>query len=299
MYILSLENGYAEIIQNENNEYSIVDHKEYSVADKITVHHRKRTVHLIPVGQIVFDRFNRSWDEYKKLGGKRTAAITKHGVHSDCPQWIFPDDKPQEFDFYNPDLLNLPYIPVIHLTINGSVRELFKVKSLSELYFYDLSRLKLQIGQVKQCISCGHAFIAKTKAIVCDDCRKSGVIEERKRENLKKDKTRSTIKNIKDRISKRNCMYTDYLNNLCAVIDSHKDADTDDCFKEFIAKLDIFDRKYFELCKYFTGDTCYCEDDYFKEWQQSKTQFPNVADMEEWLRGWFNKIGLQYDKQSK
>lgn len=299
LYVLVMEKGYAEIIQSENGSYHLVDHKEYNLSTQITINEQKRNIHLIPIGSIVIQQFNKNWDNYKKDGGKRVEALTqniKSLTPPYCPMWIFPDEKPTEYDIQVLDFCNLPYVPVTHITINGKLRELFKLNNLADLYFYDLFRLKRHANTVKQCKECGHAFIANTRAIVCDTCRKAGKIEERKRKNLMGDEVRKKFHQIKQRNApgKRPCIYPLYYADICDVIQNHLKSDSQDELKHFSCKLDSLDRKFFKLCQYFASDNCYCEDDVIKEWQYEQRKFLYVEDMEKWLKAWYSKAIFPY-----
>lgn len=299
MYVLVMDNGYSEIIESENNSYEFVNHKEYNLSTKITINGRKRTIHLIPIGSIVIKQFNESWDNYKAAGGIRTEALRRNVKSLNppyCPLWIFPNEKPVEYDLYNFSFSDLPFIPASYITINGKLRELFQVNKLSELYFYDLFRLKEKQNAIKQCKECGHAFIANTRAIVCDSCRKEGKIEERKRKNLMKDEIRKRFHQIKQRNApgKRPCIYSLYYANICEIIQSHIESDNKNDLKNFSIQLDSLDRKFFRLCQYFASDGCYCDDDIRQEWKQKQREFLYVSNMEAWLKSWYEKALLPY-----
>lgn len=183
-----------------------------------------------------------------------------------------------------------------YITVNGKLRELFQVDKLSDLYFYDLFRLKENKNTVKQCKECGHAFIANTRAIVCDECRKAGKIEERKRKNLMGDETRKKFHQIKQRNAqgKRPCTYSKYYADICRLISNHIDSDNKNDLKQFALQLDSLDRKYFKLCQYFASDICYCDEEILEKWQQKQQEFLYAPDMETWLKAWYKKAMIPY-----
>lgn len=299
MYVLVMDRGYVEIVQSENKSYELENHREYSLSTELTIKGHKRTIHLIPIGSIVMNQFNQNWDNYKKEGGSRTEALHKNTISlipPYCPTWIFPDEKPVEYDLYNFEFADLPYIPMTYITVNGKLRELFQVDKLSDLYFYDLFRLKENKNTVKQCKECGHAFIANTRAIVCDECRKAGKIEERKRKNLMGDETRKKFHQIKQRNAqgKRPCTYSKYYADICRLISNHIDSDNKNDLKQFALQLDSLDRKYFKLCQYFASDICYCDEEILEKWQQKQQEFLYAPDMETWLKAWYKKAMIPY-----
>lgn len=301
MHIISLEKGYAIITENDNGGYDIEDYEGMNSKEEY-IDGVSAPIHLLPIGQIVIDRFNRSWDEYKQQGGKRNTALptSRHSLSSPhCPHWIFPDKKPTNYPLSNIDFRSdLSFIPTTFIPFMGTFAPVFEVSDVSELYFYDLYRMKVSDLQIKQCKDCGHAFVAKTKAVRCNKCRESGAGEKQKWSNLKGDQTRSTIRRImqrnegnKRKFTYRDKSYNRYKGDLENLIAQHKQDDTADDFAVFVSMLDKADTLYYDLCKFYNPETNY-DDEACKEWETSRRLFLSADNLIEWLRCQYEKAGI-------
>lgn len=300
MFILSLDTGYVQIEQNEKGGYDLIEYEGGTVC-KLKIGRHNKDVHIIPIGQIVTDRYNKNLQSYMDAGGTVEEVLQVHQTgkikiaHPYVPIWLYPKKKPAEESITNMDFADMPYVKVCYIQFMGKLTPMFAVDNLSELYFYDLFRMKTAGVLIRECADCGRAFIAKTTAVRCSDCRKAGLGEKKKRANIKNDPARQLIYKIKDRNKngKRNTSiaYQTYYANLCYVIQTHTENDSPEDLLEYAKMLDSQDKRYFKLCKFFDTD-CYNEN-LINEWNVVKSKFPaDIENLEQWIEQWYEKAGL-------
>lgn len=298
MYVLSLPEGYVQIDKSEDGTIAFVEYKD-GISVKLKIKGKSKTVSIIPVGQIVLDSFNKSWEEYKQAGGTRKVAIKRSRVSISqpyCPKWIYPKDKVPDFsiDDINQHFMDNP-IEVTYIPFSKEIHPVFSVDRISQLYYYDLLRLKSAGLSIKQCCECGKAFRSSTTGKYCMDCRKAGVREKRKYNNLKNDPALSIFKKITDRNNPRQRAVinsSDYLNNLRDVIDEHKQNDSEQQLRDFATLLSALDKRYYALYKHFGNDQYeyYGDEQLFEKWQKEKNEFPKVPDIITWIEQWEKRI---------
>ncbi|MCD7957882.1 MAG: hypothetical protein LUG93_19450 [Lachnospiraceae bacterium] len=298
MYILILDEGYLHIEKDEKGQYSIVEYEgEQAVECSLKVMSRKKAVRIMPFGQIVINQYNHELDKYIADGGTVSEVLRFHSNNKlkklkepYPPQWIILADKGQQ-SISDIDFENDPtYVSTSYVRFMGKLVPIFQVNRISDLYFYDLYRIQTADLIIKECIDCGHAFIARTTAIRCQKCRDAGFGERKKRMNRKSDPARSKAYKIVDRNcpNKRNpdITYNGYQGQLQNVIaDSAEERSAKDHL-DFLNLLDAMDKRFFNLCKYFSSDNCIADDETYNEWQTAKKQFPNVQDMKAWIETW-------------
>lgn len=301
MFILSLDTGYAQIEQLETGEYTVVDY-EGGTPCKLKIRKKAQSVKIIPIGQIVIDNYNCSLKSYLDNGGSVEEVLRLHKENKlkikapYPPLWIYPNKKPKEYALSEISLADDPtYLKVGYIQFMGQLTPVFSVDKISDLYFYDLLRMKSTGLLIRECEDCGCAFLAKTTAVRCSDCRKAGLGEKKKRDNIKNDPARQLIYKIKDRNKngKRNTgiSYQTYYANLCYVIQTHTENDSPEDLLEYAKMLDRQDKRYFKLCKFFDTD-CYNEN-LINEWNAVKSKFPaDIESPEQWIEQWYEKAGL-------
>lgn len=294
MYVLSLPEGYAQIDKSEDGTIAFVEYKDGTPV-KLKIKGKSKTVSIIPVGQIVLDSFNKSWEEYKQAGGTRKVAIKRSRVSISqpyCPKWIYPKEKVPDFSI---DDINQHFmensIEVTYIPFSKEIHPVFSVDRISQLYYYDLLRMKSAGLSIKQCCECGKAFRSSTTGKYCMDCRKAGVREKKKYDNLKNDPALRIFKKITDRNNPRQRAVinsSDYLNNLRNVIDEHKQNDSEQQLRDFATLLSALDKRYYALYKHFGNDKYeyYGDEQLFEKWQKEKNKFPKVPDMTAWIEQW-------------
>lgn len=291
MYVLSLPEGYALIEENENKGTYLVEY-EQGVPVQLKIHGEMQEVRIIPVGQIVIDVFNKSQEKSKCY--KNAKPSKRHLVSFTHPNWFYPDEKPQNYSIDDINAFNTEYsIKVIYLPFNDEIRPVFSVDRISQLYYYDLLRMKSAGLSIKQCCECGKAFRSSTTGKYCMDCRKAGVREKKKYNNLKNNPALSIFKKITDRNNPRQRAIInspDYLNNLRDIIDVHKQGDSAQQLRDFATLLSDLDKRYYALYKHFGNDKYeyYGNEQLFEKWQREKNEFPKVPDMTAWIENWEN-----------
>ena len=293
MYVLSLENGYAQVEQNDAGGYDLIEQEGGTVC-KLKVGKRNKDVRIISIGQIVTDRYNKSLQSYKDAGGTVEEVLRLHETGKKKvappypPTWIYPKKKPAEQSLTGMKFSDMPYIKVCYIQFMGELTPVFSVNSLSELYFYDLFRMKAAGVLIRECMDCGRAFPAKTTAVRCEDCRKAGMGERKKQSNLKNNPTRSLIKQIKDRVKKRptSDSFTEgYLKHIGYVVGMPEEADL-----SCVQVVDSLDRKYWkrlwELYQHMQRSN---NSDLKEKWQKDWYNLFTQNDPEKWISDWEEK----------
>jgi hypothetical protein len=305
MYILTLDKGYALIEQRTKKDgtdaYYLADY-ENGTAEKIRVGRTEKSVCIIPTGQIVIDQFNNSWERYKASGGKRDKALSHKKFllstgRAACPSWIYPEEPPTAFDLHDIDLIQDRFIKTAFIPYNGTLTPVFDVQNVSELYFYDLFRLKTEGIPLAQCTHCGRAYRKVTTRKYCDKCSSEGVSQRKKQENLKSDIWSSTYKKIRDRGLKdkdKEYIYSGYNAELLKHIDEHRNTcRTDSHFQNgkdypYITEINLLDKAYRKLCKH---NNIYLYD---SDWKVRRELFLTADNPAEWLKQEYKNAGLQF-----
>ncbi len=310
MYVIVLDEGYLQIDAEfpGNDKFpGIYNIEEYThgIAVKVKIKGKNRKVKIIPIGQIYLNHFNRLWDEYIKSGGKGNEQ-NNHGhimlSSPSAPFWQYDETPIVDHELNDIDYENdLQYSKCAFAFINGDLRPIFSVNTINELYRFDLMRTKKARLKLRQCEHCGNAFFAKTTAVRCDSCRRKGIGNKKKYNNLMSDPARKLFKNIKDRNSKGNrkdYIYSTYYANLCYIIESYKNADNKNDLLEYAKTLNALDNQYYKLCKFFendyTGNKDYTggEDLLYNKWLSEREEFPKTDNPEEWINHWLDLSGI-------
>ena len=198
------------------------------------------------------------------------------------------------------DFADMPYIKVCYIQFMGELTPVFAVSNLSELYFYDLFRMKTAGVLIRECADCGRAFIAKTTAVRCEDCRKAGMGEQKKRNNLKSDPARNLLHKIKDRAKKRDSSpeyQYGYYNSLHNLIEDTTDALTGNQLLEKANEINTLDSTFWKLHRYMKSDYCAVYDEeIYKQWEKERYTMFTQENPEQWLRDWYNKAGCPFDQ---
>lgn len=305
MYVLSMDNGYVQIEQNEKGGYDLIEYEGGTVC-KLKIGKRNKDVHIIPIGQIVTDGYNKKLQSYMDAGGTVEEILQIHKTGKIkiaapyVPLWIYPKKKPAEQSITNMDFADMPYIKVCYIQFMGELTPVFAVSNLSELYFYDLFRMKTAGVLIRECADCGRAFIAKTTAVRCEDCRKAGMGEQKKRNNLKSDPARNLLHKIKDRAKKRDSSpeyQYGYYNSLHNLIADTTDALTGNQLLEKANEINTLDSTFWKLHRYMKSDYCAVYDEeIYKQWEKERYTMFTQENPEQWLRDWYNKAGCPFDQ---
>ncbi len=324
MYIVVLPDGYLQIhtdtkgFETEYGSYMPATYyiEEYTGENALTVDltlapgETPVPVKIAPFGQIIVNRFNKAWKRYKDHGGKRDKAPGPHTIVLSDPCGVLPPSLvstlPQHKNerLLDIDLAELPYMQLSYIQFMGQATPVFKVKDLSDLYFYDLEQVTTRKIKIKQCKACGLAFIATGKTLYCNACKKADVPNKMKHERLKNDPTRLVLKKIEDRnrpsatgeLNKRGSCIDDaivhkevgtYYSRLLRVVSKHKEEDAEEQLAAFAAELNEMDMRYFALCKKIQNDNYWVSEALYIKWCNEKTQFPEeVTNMREWIEKW-------------
>lgn len=304
MFILSLDAGYAVMELAENGEYLVANY-EGGIPYKLRIGKRPQSVRIIPIGEIVINRYNHSLQAYLDNGGNVKEVLRLHKEKKRKikppypPEWIYPSEKPVEYALSEISLADDPtYLKVAYIQFMGRITPVFSVDKVDDLYFYDLLRMKSAELLIKECEDCGKAFLAKTTAVRCSECREAGLGEKKKRDNIKNNPARQLVYKIKDRNKngKRdmNLAYPLYYANLCYAIQTHT-PESNECtpeFLQFAKELDRLDKLYFKLCKFFDAD-CF-DETLIQQWNAEKSKFPaNIEETDKWIEEWCKEANFQ------
>ena len=309
MFILSLEKGYAQIedVSEEvyvEPHYVIIEYPNGPLC-KLTIGRRTENVHIIPTGQIAIDVYNENQQKYLDGGGtvEELLKAYKSGKWLISLEplyahfWPFSQKPPKEQDLSDLDFSILPYIKVCFIQYMGEQIPVFSVEELSDLYYYDLYRLKTSRKIVRACEDCGKAFFAHTTAVRCDDCRKAGAGEKKKRDNLNRDLAKKQIKRIMDRDRRRSKDRYHYqlLDQIREARDRMAKGEfTQEEFEKRIKEIDELDEKYMRLKRRIDSAICCMPEYMFKRWKDEGHTMFIQDDPEKWLKEWYKRAKLDY-----
>ena len=305
MYVLSLKNGYAQIKQNDVGGYDLIEHEDGTVCKLKLGKRTFKDVQIIPIGQIVTDRYNENLQSYMDAGGTVEEVLSVHKTGKIkiappyVPFWIYPQKKPVELSLSDIDYSDMPYTKVCYIQFMGELTPIFAVDSLSDLYFYDLFRMKTAGVLFRECTDCGRAFLAKTTAVRCEDCRKAGMGEKKKYQNRKGDNARNILYKIKDRARKRDSSpeyQNGYYNPLHNLIATAIENLTGKELLERAQELETLDSKFSKLRRRINANNYAIDDETYKQWQKECYTMFTQENPEQWLRNWYDKAGCQFEQ---
>ena len=310
MYVLVLNEtqdeaqpgGYTLIEENEVEGYNVIAFPGGPVR-KMKIRGRKRRIPIMPIGQIVIDAYNKKLESYLNKGGTVSECLKSHRkpglIKLDPPyppSWIFPKDQNKEEDLAKIDF-DLPYISVCFINFQGILTPVFSVSELSDLYFYDLFRLKTGGTDIRECVDCARAFFGKTTAVRCPKCRQEGKGEQKKLENLKADPVRHQIYKIKNRISKRTPENIkgyeyEYVNELHRRLNDASDNLAGTALEKGVQELNELDKKFWKLFRSIRDEKAYLPADGIEQWDKECYSMFKNENPEHWLKDWYSRAGL-------
>lgn len=322
MYVLVVENqnrrnsGYLLI--NDEREYQTINGVEYISVDSedYYIYGIEEAKHLLegetepmllPFGEIATHKYNARADKYIEDGGtvehllRKSKKFVLDPPHP--PIWFFGDFEPsakseaEESDTNKATLLNalsefepqqVRYIRAASVELAGDYYTLFDVETLSELFDYDLQRVRSLQIPVEVCKYCGHAFVKTSRDVMCNKCRKEKKGEAEKHRRWNESEINREYAKFTNALRKRNGVGT--ASAYYCWITEKRDAGT--VTVEWLEKWKKIDKGYQKLCRHFKrAEEATEQIDYAEEWNKSYSDFPhNITDPEKWVNEWLDKI---------
>lgn len=327
MYIAVLDEGYLQIEGDSYTGYKIIDFKD-GIDYEITVNGKKKTVKIARIGQIHMNVFNEELNYYLAKNGTVNEVLDYNNHNLLSPDRPIPPvlaDKTFKMpnyelwenvseenydDSHNVAFFNqLQYIQTSFINLNGEIIPVFDLEEygndLSILEEFDIMRI-FQTGDknyIRLCSDCGKAFIGKTTAKRCENCREEGnkrQIKENRENNSGANKLYTIVdtanKRLKlKRFSDNDKEYFDYSENYVGkmqtfIKNKKKGMTKEDLYKFAIWVQDI-DKRFYSLFTYIYASKNH---EIIAAWNKERYMIWQEENPELWLKSWYEKADKQW-----
>ena len=255
----------------------------------------------LKTGQIYLDQYNKQINQIHRFGVRLKDGVIDHGMFFQFPNseggikeiWLpsLLSKDPFGIDHTEKDLWSINYIESAYTTINGEFTQVFRVEDIEELYFFDIHRINESGKKLKNCEDCDKLFIVNKNQVRCEECRKAGKGEDKKRENRNNNPFRKMKKELQDDLSHfhpgNNGYQKIYRKDFYAMMNK--------CSTE--KELDILKQlhvRYKELDRHVIKHSDLIDDYLLEKWKKHKFDIWNENNPETWLQFWYDEFCLKW-----